>query len=413
MDIRTADKANFQSVVNSIEKQLQIHELDTSYNIVYLNAMGISYTADSGDANDTGFSFMAAAGVLVAFLILLAAGLVIYNILKISVSKRIKGYGTLRTIGGDKGQLYQIVAIEVILLCVVGIPVGMLLGSFSASGILAAATGLVSPELFLVQNTSELQALIAENSSLKGLSLVISGAVTLAFAMFAALPAARSAAKVSPITAMSGTNMKIHRRKRKAKKIRCFEAYYARLNLKRNRGRTAITVLSLIMSITVFIALQGFTTILNAASILHENHLGDYQITNETAGFSEDALTELQNNEAVQSVAAIQFSLYEQNEAGQPDGIDIGFSLKPGETFQVVGLNDEYWDHFMGGKLSEDQLEQLKSGNACVVRNPIPISYGDEVLEFTSIGAGTAIRVADTDLEVIETLDGYAGYLGI
>ena len=29
------------------------------------------------------------------------------------------------------------------------------------------------------------------------------------------------------------------------------------------------------------------------------------------------------------------------------------------------------------------------------------------------IGAGTAIRVADTDLEVIETLDGYAGYLGI
>ena len=299
------------------------------------------------------------------------------------------------------------------MLCVVGIPVGMLLGSFSASGILAAATGLVSPELFLVQNTSELQALIAENSSLKGLSLVISGAVTLAFAMFAALPAARSAAKVSPITAMSGTNMKIHRRKRKAKKIRCFEAYYARLNLKRNRGRTAITVLSLIMSITVFIALQGFTTILNAASILQENHLGDYQITNETAGFSEDALTELQNNEAVQSVAAIQFSLYEQNEAGQPDGIDIGFSLKPGETFQVVGLNDEYWDHFMGGKLSEDQLEQLKSGNACVVRNPIPISYGDEVLEFTSIGAGTAIRVADTDLEVIETLDGYAGYLGI
>ena len=413
VDIRTADKANFQSVVNSIEKQFQIHELDTSYNIVYLNAMGISYTADSGDANDTGFSFMAAAGVLVAFLILLAAGLVIYNILKISVSKRIKGYGTLRAIGGEKGQLYQIVVIEVILLCVVGIPVGMLLGSFSASGILAAATGLVSPELFLVQNTSELQALIAENSSLKGLSLVISGAVTLAFAMFAALPAARSAAKVSPITAMSGTNMKIHRRKRKAKKIRCFEAYYARLNLKRNRGRTAITVLSLIMSITVFIALQGFTTILNAASTLQENHLGDYQITNETAGFSEDALTELQNNEAVQSVAAIQFSLYEQNEAGQPDGIDIGFSLKPGETFQVVGLNDEYWDHFMGGKLSEDQLEQLKLGNACVIRNPIPISNGDEVLEFTSIGAGTTIRVAGTDLEVIETLDGYAGYLGI
>ena len=218
VDIRTADKRTFQPVVDDINKKLQIHELDTSYNIVYLNAMGISYTTDSEDANDTGFSFMAVAGILVAFLILLAAGLVIYNILKISVSKRMKEYGTLRAIGGEKGQLYQIVVIEVILLCVIGIPIGMLLGSLSASGILAAATGLISPELFLVQNATELQALIAENSSLKVISLIISGAITLAFAMFAALPAARSAAKVSPIMAMSGNNLKIRRRKRRAKK---------------------------------------------------------------------------------------------------------------------------------------------------------------------------------------------------
>ena len=413
VDIRTADKRSFQPVVDDINKKLQIHELDTSYNIVYLNAMGISYTTDSEDANDTGFSFMAVAGILVAFLILLAAGLVIYNILKISVSKRMKEYGTLRAIGGKKGQLYQIVVIEVILLCVIGIPIGMLLGSLSASGILAAATGLISPELFLVQNATELQALIAENSSLKVISLIISGAITLAFAMFAALPAARSAAKVSPIMAMSGNNLKIRRRKRRAKKIRNFEAYYARLNLKRNKGRTAITVLSLIMSITVFIALQGFTTILNAASALQGSHLGDYQITNENVGFSEDALVELRENEAVKSVAVIQFSLYEQNEAGQLDGIDIGFPLKPGETFQVVGLNDEYWDYFIGSELSADQLEQLKSGNACVVRNPIPVSYGDGQLEFTSIEAGSTIYVAGTDLEVLKTLDGYDGYLGI
>ncbi len=413
VDIRTADKRTFQPVVDDINKKLQIHELDTSYNIVYLNAMGISYTTDSEDANDTGFSFMAVAGILVAFLILLAAGLVIYNILKISVSKRMKEYGTLRAIGGEKGQLYQIVVIEVILLCVIGIPIGMLLGSLSASGILAAATGLISPELFLVQNATELQALIAENSSLKVISLIISGAITLAFAMFAALPAARSAAKVSPIMAMSGNNLKIRRRKRRAKKIRNFEAYYARLNLKRNKGRTAITVLSLIMSITVFIALQGFTTILNAASALQGSHLGDYQITNENVGFSEDALVELRENEAVKSVAVIQFSLYEQNEAGQLDGIDIGFPLKPGETFQVVGLNDEYWDYFIGSELSADQLEQLKSGNACVVRNPIPVSYGDGQLEFTSIEAGSTIYVAGTDLEVLKTLDGYDGYLGI
>ena len=381
VDIRTADKKNFQAVVDDINKEFNIHELDTSYNIVYLNALGISYTANSEGANDKGFSFMTVAGILVGTLILLAAGLVIYNILKISVSKRIKGYGTLRAIGGEKGQLYQIIVIEVILLCLMGIPIGMLLGFLSARGILEAATGLVSPELFLVQDASELKTLIAENSSLNGTLLVLSGAITLAFALFAALPAARSAARVSPIMAMSGTNLKIRRRKRKTKKIHNFEAYYARLNLKRNKGRTAITILSLVMSITVFIALQGFSSLLNAASALQDNHVGDYQITNESIGFTTDDLNTLRKNEAVQSVAAIQFSLYEQNENGLLDEISLEF--------------------------------QLKSGNACIVRNPIPMSYGEDVLEFTNIEAGESICVAGMELNVLKTLDGYDGYLGI
>lgn len=413
VDIRTVDKDSFQPVVDDIVVRLKIHELDILYNIAYLNAMGISYRADSEEANDSGFSFMAAAGILVGGLILLAAGLVIYNILKISVSKRIKGYGTLRAIGGEKGQLYQIVVIEVILLCVIGIPVGMLLGCLSASGILAAATGLVSPELFLVQDASELKTLIAANSSVKVMSLVISGMVTLAFALTAALPAARFAAKVSPIKAISGTNLKIRRRMRKAKRIRSFEAYYARLNLKRNIGRTVITILSLVMSITVFIALQGFSALLNVANDLQDNHLGDYQITNEAVGFTADDLHILQENDAIRSVAAIQFSLYMQNGNGKLDEIDIDFLLKPGETFQVVGLNDEYWDYFMGAKLTEEQLEQMKSGNACVVRNPIPLTFEGKQLEFTSIKAGTKVRVEGREMEVLKTLDGYDGYVSI
>ena len=91
----------------------------------------------------------------------------------------------------------------------------------------------------------------------------------------------------------------------------------------------------------------------------------------------------------MQSVAAIQFSLYEQNENGLLDEISLEFQLKPGETFQVLGLNDEYWNYFMGDEIvGKKQLGQLKSGNACIVRNPIPMSYGEDVLEFTNIEAG-------------------------
>ena len=47
---------------------------------------------------------------------------------------------------------------------------------------------------------------------------------------------------------------------------------------------------------------------------LSEMRLGDYSIINETAGFTEKDLDELSQNDAVESVAAIQFSLYDTEE---------------------------------------------------------------------------------------------------
>lgn len=414
VDFRTADKRSFQNTVNDVIEKFQIHELDTSYNQVYLQACGIQFDSqESSEKSGLGFSFMAAAGVMVGVLILLAAGLVIYNILKISVSKRIKGYGVLRAIGSEKSQLYSIVSLQILILCLLGIPVGMIVGLLSTKGIIIMATSFLSPEIFMVQNTSELQNLISANSTGKVPFLVISAAITLFFAFMAAIPAAKYAAKVPPTVAMSGWNTKVKRRNRKSKTIRNFEAYYARLNLERNRGRTAITVLSLVMSIAVFIALQSFTTLLNTASGMEDNHLGDYSIVNETVGFSADDLEELRQNSAVSSVAAIQFLLYEPDDAGQISDIVLGFALQPGETFQVVGLNDDYWDYFMGSELSAEDLALLKSGKACIVRNPLALNYGGTELERTSFAAGDAIFVAGRDITIIATLDGYDGYVSV
>ena len=414
VDFRTADKKSFQDTVNDLIDKFQIHELDTSYNQVYLQACGVPFdTQESSESSSSGFSLMVFAGVMVGVLILLAAGLVIYNILKISVSKRIKEYGVLRAIGSEKGQLYSMVSLQILILCLIGIPVGMLVGILSTKSIVTVATSLLSPEIFMVQSTSELQSLISANSSGKLSFLVASAVITLFFAFIAAIPAAQYAARVSPTVAMSGQNTKIKRRNRKSKKIRNFEAYYARLNLKRNRGRTAITVLSLVMSIAVFIALQGFTSLLNAASGMEDSHLGDYSIINETVGFSADDLNELRQDNAVNSVAAIQFSLYEPNDAGKISDIALGFGLQPGETFQVVGLNDEYWDYFMGGELSAEDLSLLKSGTACIVRNPIALSYGDTEIKRTNFVSGETVSVAGRDIPIIRTLDGYDGYVSV
>ena len=415
VDIKVADKGSFQSTMDSLVSAMDIHPLDTTYNILYLDALGIRYdseAADVADASDEGFSYLLAAGILVGALLLLAAGLVIYNILKIAVSRRMTQYGILRAMGADKGQLYLLVIAQVLSLCALGIPLGLLLGSLSAKGILTAATGLLSPEIFLARDAGELDRLIAENSGGKGFFLLASAAVTLLFALAAALPAARHAAKVAPTVAISGTQVKIRRRDRRAKRIRSFEAYYARLNLGRSRGRTVITVLSLVMSITVFIALQSAVGLLNAAGGGLAEHYGDYSITNEAMGFSPREYQAMRDDPRVAELTAIQFSLYEQGPDGRLDGIQFGLPLQPAETFQVAGLNGAYWDKAFS-HLPPELLAKLKAGEGCIVRNPIPLNFDGQDIPRTTIPAGETITVAGRELEVLYTLDDYDGYLAV
>ncbi len=414
VDIRVADKGTFQETLNDLIAALSVHELDTQYNVPYLDALGIRYDAEgdfTGQSSE-GFSMMLAAGLLVGTLLLLAAGLVIYNILKITVSRRMTQYGVLRAMGADKGQLYFLVTAQVLLICAVGIPIGLLLGTLSAKGILTAATGMLSPEIFLVRDAGELNRLIEENSGGKGMFLLASAAVTLVFALAAALPAARYAARVAPTVAMAGSRTKVRRRSRREKKIHRFEAFYAWLNLKRSRGRTAITVLSLVMSITVFITLQGAVGLLDTAGSGVAEHYGDYSITNETAGFSLEEYQAMEEDPRVAKLTAMQFTFYEQGTDSHPVGIAFSVPLQPAETFQVVGLNSAYWDRAFSS-LPPEILEKLKAGEGCMVRNPLPLVYEGQEVPRTTILAGDTITVAEQELTVLDTLDGYETYLSV
>lgn len=414
VDIRVADKGTFQETLNDLIAALSVHELDTQYNVPYLDALGIRYDAEgdfTGQSSE-GFSMMLAAGLLVGTLLLLAAGLVIYNILKITVSRRMTQYGVLRAMGADKGQLYFLVTAQVLLICAVGIPIGLLLGTLSAKGILTAATGMLSPKIFLVRDAGELNRLIEENSGGKGMFLLASAAVTLVFALAAALPAARYAARVAPTVAMAGSRTKVRRRSRREKKIRSFEAFYAWLNLKRSRGRTAITVLSLVMSITVFITLQGAVGLLDTAGSGVAEHYGDYSITNETAGFSLEEYQAMEEDPRVAKLTAMQFTFYEQGTDSHPVGIAFSVPLQPAETFQVVGLNSAYWDRAFSS-LPPEILEKLKAGEGCMVRNPLPLVYEGQEVPRTTILAGDTITVAGQELTVLDTLDGYETYLSV
>lgn len=397
------DKQNFQSIIYALAEDLNVDERYIQYNWVLLDAIGISYDEAADSDTGTGFSFMTAACILVGVLVLLAAGLVIYNILKISITKRIKEYGTLRAIGGERGQIYRLVSLQLLILCGAGIPIGLLLGILSAKGVLIAATGLLNPDLFMANSTSELNSAINTASTVKLPMLFASIAVILLFALLAAFPAARYASHVSPTVAMSGQTVKIKRRIKRNRNIRNFEAYYARLNLKRGRGRTAVTILSLVMSITVFVALQSFTGLLDASSSVQDMYFSDYAVTNETVGIPSEAVKTLAENDAVESVSTTRLSVFMPG-AGDILPFETDLSVQSHETLQLVNV-DEAQLQIYAPNLSAQDKQALKDGTGCLVKNPIAFSYGDTTVQQTDLTVGDTIQLGDRTLPVLGLID--------
>lgn len=400
-DFKTQSKQDFQRIVRELAETLQVDAAFIQYNPVLLNALGIAYDADEDSDTGSGFPFMAAACVLVGVLVLLAAGLVIYNILKISISKRVREYGTLRAIGAQRGQVYRLVSVQLLLLCGIGIPVGLLLGVLSAKGVLIAATGALNPDIFMANSAQELNSAISGAAEVKPIMLLASIAVTLTFAMLAAFPAARYAARVSPTVAMSGQTAKIKRRIRKSRTIHHFEAWYARLNLKRWRGRTAITILSLVMSITVFVALQSFTGLLDASSAVQDMYTGDYALTNEDAGISAEGVEKLRANDAVAQLSTTRLSVFMPD---QTLPFDTNLSLQGHETLQLASVDEAQLSRF-APTLSAQDKQALLDETGCLVKNPIALSYGGETVQQTSLAVGDVVKLGDKELRVVALLD--------
>lgn len=402
-DFKIKDTARFQNIIDELADKIGIEKSNIQYNWILLDALGISYEEAGTSNTDTGFSFMTFACIMVGVLVLFAAGLVIYNILKIAITKSIKEYGTLRAIGSTRGQIYRLVSIQLLILCGIGIPVGLLLGALSAKGILISATSILNHDLFMASSTAELNSMIDGTSSHNALIYLASISITLLFAMLAAFPAARYASRVSPTVAMSGQQAKIKRCGRKVKTVRNFEAYYARLNLKRGSSRTVITILSLIMSITVFVALQSFAALLDTSNKIQDMTLGDYAITSETVGMIPERIVEIREHEMIEHLSTTKLSVYTQDESGQFP-IELGFTLQAWETFQIAGLDDTRLSSYIDD-LSEQDKNDLLSGAACIVKNPIPIAYEGQTVETTNFEYNDTISVNGHELRIVGIAD--------
>ncbi|MDO4944562.1 MAG: ABC transporter permease [Ruminococcus sp.] len=124
----TAEKDGVLSASAKIGSQASlINELENSVKLK--DGQEIDYTDDVQEDNVSNATVVAAAIGIIGLIIVFSGYLLIYNVMYISVTKDIRFYGMLKTIGTSPKQISKIVKTQAFRLSVIGIPIGILLGT--------------------------------------------------------------------------------------------------------------------------------------------------------------------------------------------------------------------------------------------------------------------------------------------
>ena len=191
-------------------------------------------------------------GIVVLVIIIISSVFVIRNSFAISITERTRQYGMLSSIGATKKQIRKNVLFEGFVLGIIGIPSGIILGIL-VNWILSIILNK------LIKNIAEDVNFIYSLPIFAIIFSIILGTITI---YFSCRSSARRASKVSPIDAIrSSEDIKIKGKKVKSpkiiKKIFGVGGDIAYKNLKRNKKKYRTTVISLVVSIFIFISVTS------------------------------------------------------------------------------------------------------------------------------------------------------------
>lgn len=193
-------------------------------------------------------------GAFIMGIVLVSSVFVIRNGFAISITERLKQYGMLSSIGATKKQIKKSVYFEGFILGIIGIPLGILSGIF-------AIYILVNVVNYILKDYVSRGTLLTYGMSWS--AIVISIIVSVVTIWLSCRRSAKKASKITPIEAIrSSEDVKL-----KAKKIKCPKIItkifktggeIAYKNLKRSKKKYRTTVISIIVSVVIFIAISSF-----------------------------------------------------------------------------------------------------------------------------------------------------------
>lgn len=273
VDAKLFKKVNNQEGTSNKELKEYLNQMDKAkYSDINVNSYLIAL--ETNPISNSGIGGLGIVVGIVIGIIVFTSIFCIKNSFDISITEKIKQYGMLRSIGATKRQIKRNVFYEATILGLIGIPLGLLLG-FIASYIL-----IIISNYYLNGSFAEGLKLVFSFSWLSVLVAIILGIVTIYFSAFRS---AKRASKVSPIDSIrNSANIKINPKKIKSPKlIKSIFGVGGEIsfkNLKRNKKKYRTTVISIVVSVFIFIALSGFMK-LAFQQVDHELEISDFNIS--------------------------------------------------------------------------------------------------------------------------------------
>ena len=328
------------SVFVSLWNPRQIHSFAKSAgdgHAYILNHNVLRIMGLSDDPSDRVFNaLLYSAGVIVIAIIMVGSIFLIYNSFSISLNERMRQIGILSSVGATSKQLRNSVLFEGLCIGVVGIPAGVCLGLASIGLIISGITKKLSSIFYTG---------VSLPMDISALAIIGAAAISMITILVSAYIPARKAAKTPVMDCIRQTNeikveAKAVRISRTTRRICGLEGTLALKNFKRNKKRYRSIVLSLALSIVLFVSTSALVTSMN-----HETKQAKV-VTSYDIGFGTQAMDD-----------ADMLNLYDKlklaegvTESSYQDVVEYMCTVSPGE------LTEDYWKA-AGGHSSDETVK--------------------------------------------------------
>lgn len=234
------------NIINNVDDHVKLD--DSGY---YINEGLLDYEVLSFSYNNT--MTLIKISLVVIFIIIIVSVFCIRNSFLISTTEKMKMYGMLASVGATKKQIKKTVILEGFILGIIAIPIGILAGFLGVFLLVKIINVLsINSSLIFYYDVSFISILIS----------ILLGFITI---YFSSISSSKKASKVSPIDNLKNLNsININSKSLKCPKVvkNIFKTggVIAYKNLKRSKKKYRTTIISLTISIFVFISLSSFVT---------------------------------------------------------------------------------------------------------------------------------------------------------